>query len=89
MRFIRLLLFAIHVLLAYAPALDILDLDLLETVLEIGSKGQSMERIGRICRAITRGTKAAHPSIQEIAALERGCHFERNLHRWAICSGFL
>jgi hypothetical protein len=63
------------------------NLDLLEVVLEPLSRGGSASYVSRVTRAIVAGTRGAHRSIQEIAALRVGTRygdFERSLHRWSM-----
>ena len=68
-----------------AVASQRLDLKLLEEILEPLGRGGSATKVGRLCKAISEGTRQAHESIQELALL-RGdgdvSQFERGLHRW-------
>jgi hypothetical protein len=59
-----------------------IDLDLLEVVLSPLSQGGSCNNVAKTTKAIIRGTRGAHQSIQEIARMRGDRTFERSLHRW-------
>jgi hypothetical protein len=79
----RLLLTCLWVCSVQAPDYVDLSLNLLEEVLEPLAAGGSCNKISRLTKAIVGGTKGAHHSIQQIAAMRGDKNFERSLHRWA------